>query len=83
MEYTPLLRSVPAACNELGCSEWVIYRAIAAGTLDARKIGRRTLITQASIESYISGLPKAEARPDAYLSQKKRARFTGGASEHG
>jgi excisionase family DNA binding protein len=44
----------------LGVSHATLYRLIAAGRLDARKIDGKTVITAASIRQFIAGLPKAE-----------------------
>jgi hypothetical protein len=42
----------------LGISHASLYRLIAAGLLDARKLGGKTLITAASIERLVADLPK-------------------------
>ena len=42
----------------LGISHATCYRLIAAGKLDARKLGGKTLITSHSIERLIAELPK-------------------------
>jgi hypothetical protein len=42
----------------LGISHATLYRLIAAGRLDARKIDGKTVITAASIETFLSSLPK-------------------------
>lgn len=42
----------------LSCSHPTLYRLIAAGRLDARKIGAKTVITRQSIEAFIASLPK-------------------------
>jgi hypothetical protein len=42
----------------LGISHASLYRLIAAGALDARKLGTKTLITAESIERLASHLPK-------------------------
>jgi excisionase family DNA binding protein len=44
----------------LGVSHATLYRLINAGRLDGRKIGGKTVITDASIRQFIAGLPKAE-----------------------
>ena len=57
----PLERLVPL--NEakvlLGCGTTFLYEQIAAGHLDARKLGRHTRITAASIAAFQASLPKA------------------------
>jgi hypothetical protein len=42
----------------LGVSHATLYRLIAADRLDARKIDGKTVITAASIETFLSSLPK-------------------------
>jgi predicted DNA-binding transcriptional regulator AlpA len=45
----------------LSISHAQIYRLINGGRLDARKIGSRTFITAASIEAFLTSLPKLGA----------------------
>jgi excisionase family DNA binding protein len=45
----------------IGVSHATIYRLIAAGKLDARKLGGKTLITAGSIERLVADLPKISA----------------------
>jgi excisionase family DNA binding protein len=47
----------------LNVSHATCYRLISAGKLDARKLGRKTLITVESIGRLISELPPLQARP--------------------
>jgi excisionase family DNA binding protein len=56
----PLTVSLKEAGRLLGVNRTRIYRLIADGLIDARKIGRRTLITMKSIRDYASALPKAQ-----------------------
>jgi len=44
----------------LGVSHATVYRLIAASRLDARKIDGKTVITSASIQAFLSDLPKAK-----------------------
>ncbi len=46
----------------LGVSHATLYRLIAAGQLDARKIGGKTVITMESIERFVAKLPPAAVR---------------------
>jgi excisionase family DNA binding protein len=46
----------------LGVSHATVYRLIAAGRLDARKIGNRTVIFASSIEKLLASLPKVANR---------------------
>jgi len=47
----------------LGISHASLYRLIAAGRLDARKLGSKTLITAESVERLIAELPRLAPRP--------------------
>jgi len=53
----------------LGVSHATLYRLIAAGRLDARKVVGKTVITAASIELFLAELPSAEvhSRPTARM----------------
>jgi excisionase family DNA binding protein len=42
----------------LSVSHPTLYRLIASGRLDSRKIGNKTVITRQSIEQIVSSLPK-------------------------
>jgi len=59
-------------------SKSVIYVMIAQGKLDAVKDGRKTLVTTASIDQYMSNLPSwrdaAEHKPVPRKPTKKRKR---------
>src|SRR2546423_1478907 len=44
----------------LSVSHATLYRLINAGRLDARKIDGKTVITAASIQSFLADLPKAK-----------------------
>jgi excisionase family DNA binding protein len=46
----------------LGISHSHLYRLIAAGKLDARKLGKKTLISALSIEKLAAELPKVGGR---------------------
>ena len=43
----------------LGCGTTRLYELINNGTLDARRFGKRTYITGASIEAFVASLPAA------------------------
>lgn len=53
----PLFVSVREAMRMLACSRAHIYRLLGAGSLTARKMGKRTLIESASIRAYGESLP--------------------------
>jgi excisionase family DNA binding protein len=59
---TPVAYTVPNACQASGIGTTKMYELIGLGTLDARKAGRRTLITADSLHAYLEGLPRAEVR---------------------
>jgi hypothetical protein len=48
----------------LSVSHAQLYRLIGRGRLDARKIGRSTVITKASIDKFVAELPAAMLRPE-------------------
>ncbi len=56
----PLLITVPAACRLGGFGRTVAYELIRSGRLDARKLGRRTLITAESLDRLVASLPKLQ-----------------------
>jgi excisionase family DNA binding protein len=47
--------SIKGAIKQLGLSRTTLYKMIADGTLEVRKIGKRTLVLQDSIDRLISG----------------------------
>jgi nucleotidyltransferase/DNA polymerase involved in DNA repair len=54
----PLLVGIADAQRAVGISRSKLYLLIADGTLDARKAGRRTVVTYASLQAYASSLPR-------------------------
>lgn len=50
--------TIEGAMSVTGLGKTRLYELIADGKLDARKDGRRTLITGDSIRAYIANLPK-------------------------
>lgn len=59
----PLAITIPEAVKTSGLSRSSLYEALRKGELEARKAGRRTLITVDALRAYLDGLPiyKAEA----------------------
>jgi excisionase family DNA binding protein len=53
--------SIPEVCAHTGLGRDAVYSAIRAGQLVARKLGRRTLITQQDLQRFLARLPKAGA----------------------
>jgi excisionase family DNA binding protein len=47
-----------------GIGRTTVYELIAAGKLEAVKLGSRTLITAASIEALLANLPRVARRPE-------------------
>ncbi|WP_420839429.1 helix-turn-helix domain-containing protein [Bradyrhizobium oropedii] len=54
---TPLAHSIPEACTATRVSRTLLYEAIRAGTLRAVKNGRRTLILDEDLRTWIKSLP--------------------------
>jgi len=59
---TKLAYTIAEAMHATGHGRTTIYELIAAGELDARAAGSRTLITAESLMGYIERLPKAPIR---------------------
>ena len=55
--------SVDEAAMRAGLGRDKIYEAIRGGLLDARKAGRRTLVTAEALRRYLDGLPAVHLRP--------------------
>ncbi|MBO6825358.1 MAG: helix-turn-helix domain-containing protein [Sneathiella sp.] len=56
-----LYGSVPEAVEYSGMSRTALYEALKRGDITARKAGRRTLISFAELEAYLSSLPIYQA----------------------
>ena len=52
--------SVAEAALEAGVGRDHIYGAIKAGKLDARKLGRRTIVTYDALERFLNDLPQLQ-----------------------
>ena len=55
----PLAYSPKDAIVLLGCGMTTLYQEIAAGRIEARKMGKKTLIPAESLRAYLDALPKA------------------------
>jgi hypothetical protein len=55
--------SVKAAGKAWGIGHDKIYDAIRRGQLEARKLGKRTILTEAAMEKFIASLPKIQLPP--------------------
>ena len=58
----PLMVPVIEAVRLTGISRSELYRRMAAGQIQARKSGKRTLIPTASLASHLASLPAARFR---------------------
>jgi excisionase family DNA binding protein len=56
--------SIREFCEAWSLSRSTVYRMFANGQLSGRKVGRRTLIPNESIEAWASRLPEIQRRPD-------------------
>lgn len=61
----PILLAINEASYISGLSRSKLYRLMAAGVLDYRKIGKRRLILWASLEAFLEDAGKSEACPEA------------------
>ena len=57
--------SINEVCASTNLGRDAVYRAISAGQLVARKLGRRTLITHDDLRQFLAGLPRAGGREQA------------------
>lgn len=55
--------SVNRACEVIPCGRTKLYKLIAAGQLDARKLGSKTIITAESVVRFHEELPPADIGP--------------------
>jgi hypothetical protein len=53
--------SLNTFCDENGISKATAYREIAASRLEARKVGRRTIVTKEAARDWLKSLPKLGA----------------------
>ncbi len=59
----PYAFTIAGAVTYSGCSRSRLYDAIKAKELDARQVGRRTLIVGDSLRAFLDRLPSTGARP--------------------
>ena len=57
----PLAHTIEAAARISTCGRTLIYAAIKAGDLKARKVGRRTIILDGDLRDWLAALPMREA----------------------
>lgn len=53
----PVAYTIPDFCHIFGAGRTTVYRLIAEGAIEARKIGRRTVIDAASAARWYASLP--------------------------
>jgi len=66
MKETPILRSIPGACEALGVSRTTIYNLIGEGRLHTVKIGKLVRIEEQALRDFVAGLrdnAAAESQP--------------------
>jgi excisionase family DNA binding protein len=61
-EQKPAMLTISAACRYAGIARSRLYLEIKTGRVDARKAGRRTLITRESLDAFLASLPRVEAQ---------------------
>ena len=61
-DISPLAYTIKAAQQASGASHRKIYEAINAGTLKARKNGKRTILLHTDLMSWLDSLPEYEPR---------------------
>ena len=57
--------SIAETCALTGLGRDTVYTAIRDGHLVARKLGRRTIITDDDLRQFLAGLPRAGGRQEA------------------
>jgi excisionase family DNA binding protein len=58
--------SIAETCALTGLGRDTVYAAIRDGHLVARKLGRRTLVTDDDLRQFLAGLPRAGGRGSAH-----------------
>ena len=58
MNCEPLCLGVKDAATFIGLSKSRLYELIGDGTIDARKLGARTVVPVASLRSYVDSAPR-------------------------
>ena len=64
VENTSLAYDINGAARLMSVGRNKVYDEIAAGRLDARKVGRRTVITRDAIKVWLQALPRLNASAD-------------------
>lgn len=58
---SPVMLTIKQAVASYGIPKTKLYNEIRAGKIDARKAGKRTLLTHESLRSYVEALPALHA----------------------
>jgi excisionase family DNA binding protein len=56
----PNFYSIGDACAAYGCGRTRLYQLLSDGKIEAKKLGRKTLVSAASLKSYFASLPSAD-----------------------
>jgi excisionase family DNA binding protein len=56
----PAFYSIGDACAVFGCGRTRLYELLSGGRIEAKKLGRKTLISAASLRAYFTSLPDAD-----------------------
>lgn len=54
--------TVKQFCNSYGIGQTKFYEEVSAGRLEARRSGRRVLVTREAAAAWLSSLPKVEPK---------------------
>ena len=65
------VHSIAETCALTGLGRDTVYAAIRDGHLVARKLGRRTLITDDDLRQFLAGLPRAGGYEQAKCPEKR------------
>jgi excisionase family DNA binding protein len=72
----PLLLSVLDAASVIGISRATMFKLLKAGSVQAVKLGRRTLIPMQSLRDYVADLPLLEPAPEGMRKPELRGAET-------
>lgn len=61
----PIFISVKQAAEMLSITPWWTYQLCESGQIESRYIGRRRVVSVASLREYAEGLPATKAEKDA------------------
>lgn len=69
----PIIACSPSAAGRfLGVSKRRIYELLAAGSISARKDGKRTLVDYKSLQTYFEGLPPRDGEREPLFPKHPR-----------